>query len=261
MHFWTTAVKNSPVKRAASARLLLPCYALAATAVLLVAMIDVTPRELLDEAVGEYRSALDCTDREQRVAKFRHAELLFARLANGEEQGAGAPGQSIHNPNLYVNLGNAALGAEQLGPAILAYRRALQLDPNHHRARQNLVYARTLLPDWVPRPEEGGWFDTFFAWSNRLTHAEFEMLAAVTFLIATGLLAGSIYWRQTGLRNLAVIPACFWLLLLGLMLFNQGRNSRGAAVVIVPEVVARSADWSAPLPDCRNRCRAARNLK
>jgi tetratricopeptide (TPR) repeat protein len=125
-----------------------------------------TPAELLEEAVQEYRTALDSTNREERIQKFRHAEMLFTRLAEGDGK---IPASSIHNADLYVNLGNAAMGAERLGPAILAYRRALLLDPDHHRARQNLAHARTLLPDWVPCPEEGGLLDTFFAWSGRLS--------------------------------------------------------------------------------------------
>jgi hypothetical protein len=206
---------------------------------------------LLDQAVREYRSALDCAERGQRLAKFRRAELLFARIAGGASDPndntlAGgeevAAADSIYNADLYVNLGNAALGAERLGPAILAYRRALLLDPDHHRARQNLAHARTLLPDWVPRPDEGGWFDTFFAWRKRLSRGELQMLAAVAFFVAAGLLAGSIRWRQPGLRNLSMIPACGWLLLVGLILFGETDGSGGSAVVIIPEVIARSAD-------------------
>jgi hypothetical protein len=222
----------------------------AAPALLLLALVPSvltggSPQERLDEAVGEYRAALDCSDREQRIAKFRRAELLFARLAEGDQDGADG---AIHNADLYVNLGNAALGAERLGPAILAYRRALALDADHHRARQNLLHARTLLPDWVPRPSEGGLLDTFFAWRHRLSAGQVRVLAAVAFLMAAALVACAIRWRQTVFRNLAVIPAGIWLLLLSLMLLGGPARSGQAAVVILPEVVARSADSAGAPP-------------
>jgi len=195
--------------------------------------------QLLGEAVGEYRAALDSQDRDQRLEKFRRAELLFSRLATGRDGDSSKP---IRNADLYVNLGNAALGAERLGPAILGYRRALALDPNHHRAEQNLEHARTLLPDWVPRPERGGLLTTFFAWVGRLSAGEVQTLAAVMFFLAVALLAGAIRWRQPAFRNLAAVPGILWLLLLGVALSRSFGKSDDAAVVVVPEIIARSAD-------------------
>lgn len=203
------------------------------------------PAELLEEAAGAYRAGLDAADRDTRLAEFRRAEMLFARLAgdDGEGQGGG-----VRNADLYVNLGNAALGAERLGPAILAYRRALALDPDHHRARQNLDHARTLLPDWVPRPEEGGLLDTFFSWSRRLSLGELKTLAAGAFLIAAALLAASIRWRLPVLRHLALIPAAVWLVFLGVLAFRWSAGDEQVAVVTLPEVVARSADSAGAPP-------------
>ena len=204
-----------------------------------------TPEQMLDEAVQEYRTALDSTDRDERIQKFRHAELLFTHLAEGNDKDAST---GIRNADLYVNLGNAAMGAKRLGPAILAYRRALLLDPDHHRARQNLTHARTLLPDWVPRPEEGGFLDTFFAWSGRLSLTEFQTLAAAAFLIAAALLAAAIRWRQPVLRNLAVLPGLAWLSFLGAILFLALTNKDDGAVLSLPEVIARSADSAGASP-------------
>lgn len=195
--------------------------------------------QVLAEAVGEYRAALDSQDRDQRLEKFRRAELLFSQLTTGHHGDSSKP---IRNADLYVNLGNAALGAERLGPAILAYRRALSLDPNHHRAEQNLEHARTLLPDWVPRPERGGLLTTFFAWVGRMSAAELQTMAALTFFVAMLLAACAIRWRQTMFRNLAVIPGIVWLLLLGVVLYRSFGRANDSAVVIAPETIARSAD-------------------
>jgi tetratricopeptide (TPR) repeat protein len=215
----------------------------------LIARPDVSaaapPEHLLNEAVREYRAALDCADRDRRLERFRRAELLFARLVNADDEAASG---GIDNPDLYVNLGNAAMGAERLGSAILSYRRALALDPDHRRARQNLDHARTLLPNWVPRPEEGGLFDTFFFWSRRLSASELQTLAGSVFLIAAMLTACSIRWRQPVLRNLAVFPAVVWLLLLGVILLRASARNGEAAVVVVPEAIARSADSAGAPP-------------
>jgi tetratricopeptide (TPR) repeat protein len=197
--------------------------------------------QLFEEAVQEYREALQCADRDDRLNRFHRAELLFQQLVSGTGERVGSWKQ-IRNADLYANLGNAALGGERLGQAILAYRRALAIDPDHIRASQNLDHARTLLPDWVPKPEESGLLDSFFGWSRRLSQNELQTRAAIAFLAAAALVAMSIRWRQTVLRNLALIPGIVWILLLGVMFLNSSAESEDACVVVVPEVVARSAD-------------------
>jgi tetratricopeptide (TPR) repeat protein len=196
-----------------------------------------TPQEILDEAVSEYRAALDCADRDERLQRFHRAELLFRQLLEPQREN-GVP----RNADLYVNLGNAALGAERLGPAILAYRRALLMDPDHHRALQNLRHARTLLPESVPRPAEGGFLDTFFSWAVRLSHAERRNAAAVTFLATAVLLAIAIRWRQNAYRNIAILPALAWVFFAITLVLDARRDQSQDAVIIVPEIVARSAD-------------------
>jgi hypothetical protein len=197
---------------------------------------------LLGEAIREYRSALDCPDRDERLERFHRAELLFSQLAAEPGRGNTTSPAGIRNADLYVNLGNAALGAERLGAAVLAYRRALLVDPDHRRADQNLRHARTLLPDWVPRPEQGGLLHTFFAWSTRLSSAERRTAAAAAFLAAAALGALAIRWRRPLFRNLALLPAAVWLAFLGTVLVDALRSSGTAGVITVPEVVARAAD-------------------
>ena len=214
-----------------------------------------TNQQLLQEAVDEYQAALDSVDRDERLQRFRRSELLFAQIVGGSDSGVGNSSTSILNPDLYVNLGNAALGSERLGPAIAAYRRALELDPDHARARQNLSHARSLLPDWVPRPEESGILDTFFAWTGQLSQREQQLAAALLFLFTAALLAASIRWRRTVLRNIAAIPAILWLLIVVILIFQTRNRDQRPAVVVVPETVARAADsanapirFSQPLP-------------
>ena len=198
--------------------------------------------QLLEEAVLEYRAALDAADRDARLERFRRAELLFSRLVGGPDDDPRDPTDGIRNADLYTNLGNAALQAERLGPAVLAFRRALALDPDHRRASQNLEHARRLLPEWVPRPQTGGILDTFFVWSRALARGERSALAALLFVLTAILVAVAIRWRRTLFRNLALIPAAGWLVLVGSLLIDPGRAGRDEAVVMVPETIARAAD-------------------
>ena len=125
---------------------------------------------------------MDTTERDARIAAFASAERLFDHAIR-----AGA-----RSPELYTNLGNAALQAEDLGAAVLAWRRALVLDPDHARALQNLEHVRTLLPDWVPTESSTGVLDSFFVWHRGLAPHEQARLAALAFALASLLLAASI---------------------------------------------------------------------
>ena len=225
-------------------------FPLLALAVLMVLVPDARAADaerehMLERALDAYKEALDTPSGDLRRERFRSAERLFAGVAR----------TGVENPDLYTNLGNAALQGERLGAAILAYRRALWLDPDHARARQNLAHARTLLPQWVPRPRAGSLLDTFFFWHRTQSRAERSMLAALLFFAAALLLAASILRRSAPLRNLAMLPALGWCAVVASLLLDPASSATREAVVTSPEVVARAADsvhsprrFSQPLP-------------
>ncbi|MBM4002510.1 MAG: hypothetical protein FJ295_04370 [Planctomycetes bacterium] len=194
--------------------------------------------EQLRKAVCEYRAALDAHERDERLARFRTAENLFQRLISGDADLRGA-----RSPALFVNLGNAALGAERIGAAILAYRRALRLDPQHVRAQQNLQHARTLLPDWVPLPREDNWVDSLLAGAP-LAPRQFSIALAFEFLAAALCLSIAIRWRIGWLRSIAVLLAIAWALCGSWYLYKNARPAYEGAVVNTDDLLARSADSS-----------------
>jgi len=203
--------------------------------------VAVEPERLLEQAIQEYRGAMETKERAERISRYHRAELLFSQIIIGDTSENGVT-RGIRNADLFVNLGNAALGAERLGPAIWAYRNALLLDPDHHRATQNLDHARTIMPAWVPQPDSIGMLDTFFSWMKRMSAQELQVIAGISFLLTMALLAGSIRWRRAAFRHLAMVPGIAWLLLVGLLTYEHFRKASLEAVVVDFEVTARSAD-------------------
>jgi len=187
--------------------------------------------QFLEEAVREYHGALNATQKDRRMEHFRRSQRLFAQVI--EEQ-------RVVNADLYANFGNAALQAADVGSAILAYRRALVLEPGHRRARQNLDHARELLPDWIPRPKSRTLLDTFFFWQRTLSRSARSFGASLAFAVAAMLLAVAIRWRWSWARNLALLPGLVWLGLTGLPVWTS--NSVDEAVIVAVEVVAHAAD-------------------
>ncbi len=187
---------------------------------------------LAQQAIDAYTRGLDAEDRELRLESFRRAERLFAKLAADGARSAA----------LYTNLGNAALQAERLGPAVLAYRRALRVDPGSARAQQNLEHARAQLPGWVPRPEPAGPLDSFFFWHRSVPRSQRVLAGAVSFALAALLVAAGIRWRQSTLRNAAVLPGLAWIALLASLALDPAARALDEAVLTADEAVARAAD-------------------
>ena len=200
---------------------------------------------VLEDAITTYTAAMDTENRGLRLERFRRSERMFARAI---ESGA-------QNAEIYTNLGNAALQGERIGNAVLAYRRALLLDPDHARALQNLDHARGLLPDWVPRPSGRDAFDSFFFWHRTLSQAERQRGAVLCFALAVLLLAASIRIGSSTPRNIAILPALVWAALIASLLVDRTEETRRDAVISV-EVAASAADsafapslFPAPLPE------------
>lgn len=192
-----------------------------------------------NEALAVYESALNKTDRDARLEQFHRAELLFGQLIYGDTDPS-IP--DVVNAKLYVNMGNAALQAERLGPAILAFRYALKIDPAHRQARQNLSHTRSLLPPWASRSEGPNVLDTFLAWRRRFSKPERAILAVVCFFLSAVFISAFIRWQRPLFRNLALFPLAAWLVLMLTDIIGRTNNTSSAAVVIVPNTTARAAD-------------------
>lgn len=200
--------------------------------------------QTLSDAISVYSAAMESTDKHGRRQLFERAYLLFQKAAGGDRP----------NAALLTNQGNAALQANRIGPAIVAYRRAVACDPGYRRAQANLAYARSTLPIWAMRNDTPRLLDSLFFW-HRAQPSTVHLCAAGAFLLAALLMAGGIRMGQPILRNLAIIPTLLWLLLIGSTWAAASLGRPPEAVVTVDEVIARSADsvtaaprLSTPLP-------------
>lgn len=77
------------------------------------------------------------------LANTAYAEGRYEDAAEGYE----ALLTKGQNATLYYNLGNARFKQGELAQAILAYERALRLDPHHKDAQYNLAFAQTRIVD------------------------------------------------------------------------------------------------------------------
>lgn len=196
----------------------------------------------LQLAIDTYASAMEKTDRNVRLEEFARAEQLFRQVIAGTETQP-----AIENAELYVNLGNAALQAERLGPAIAAYRRALALSPHHPQARQNLAFARGQLPDWARRDDGIGLIDSLMFWRTLWSRDQTLLASAGCFFAAAVLVAVGVATRRTWPRTFALLPLLVWVVLLLSLWLTSDRDAKWNAVAIADSAVyAADSENAAP---------------
>ena len=222
---------------------------LAAAVLALVASIPASAQAgSLDGARAAYREALDETDRLLRVRLFAKAERALRPLA------ATHP----HASALQVDWGNAALGAQDAGRAVLAYRRALRLAPGDARARANLAWLRDQQPVWLPRPASAGAIDSLLFWRERFTPAQLLLAGAVAFAGAALLLAPWSPRQPRWLRSAGAVLLLAWMGTTASALFTDDHDD--ALVVVADGAVLRTADSLGAAPAFANPLPAGTEL-
>lgn len=222
--------------------------AVVATAVFAAGWVCPVQAEAIDDARALYQSALDETDRLRRVRLFAAAEQALRPLALANPRAA----------ELQVDWGNAALGAQDAGHAVLAYRRALQYDPNNTRARANLAWLRDLMPVWLPRPAASGALDSLLFWRSRTTPAQLYLVGALAFAGGALLLAPWSRRRPRMLRAAAVPAMAVWVAATGSAVLAD--DQANAAVVVTDGATLRSADSPGASPAFANPLPAGTEL-
>ena len=196
-------------------------------------------QDAVTQAREQYQAALAETDGLRRVRLFAKAEELLRQVAAQHPDAA----------QLQVDWGNAALGARDAGRAVLAYRRALRVDPGNERAGANLTWLRARQPVWLPRPVSAGALDSLLFWRGRFTAQQLHIIGAGAFAIAALLLAAWFRWRRGGLRAGTVALAVVWL---ACTVSALATTAETGAVVLEDGAVLRSADSVGAAPAFAN---------
>jgi hypothetical protein len=190
---------------------------------------DSAAEQKLARARSSYKDALAQTDRDRRANGFTEAEQLLRELATAYPD----------RPQLLCDWGNAALLAQEPGRSLLAFRRALRLDPTLPRARRNLSFLREHLPEWLPRPHSGA-VDSLLFWAELLAAPQRQVLLAAAALCSVALLIPWSSRRRRLLRALSALPMLV-ALAMALSLIVEHDSTRDA-VVVMTGATLRSAD-------------------
>jgi tetratricopeptide (TPR) repeat protein len=148
----------------------------------------------------------------------------------------------FENADVYYNLGNAHYKSGRLGPAVLAYERALKIDPSHEDAAANLAFMGEILAD-RRAPVGGALSELLSRLSTWFSAGRLTALTSLFYFILFGALVLVVIFgaRLPWARSLAVAMAVVVVVSGGLLVFRaaQARSSVGA-VVLAEEVGVRT---------------------
>jgi hypothetical protein len=150
----------------------------------------------------------------------------------------------IKNPKLYYNLGNAYLLKEDVGRAILNYRRAQNLDKADTNIQKNLAFARSRRIDKVEVKTEERILETLFFWHYDFSvKTKFLLTCICLAVVCIG--ATVMLWRGSS-ASLVATAVIFGILmasfLTSVIVETRSRASTICGVITAGQIVARQGD-------------------
>lgn len=148
---------------------------------------------------------------------------------------------SLESADLYYNLGNAEFRLKHFPQAVLAYQRALRIDPGHDDARYNLEIVRTRLEDRFSKPSEMffiSWVREWVTSRSVETWSGWSLLWLVLFFagLAFYYVGGRMWLRKCGFFA-ALLFAIFFIFVTVFSFIQRYRYYHdNDAVVIADEV-------------------------
>ena len=191
---------------------------------------------LFNQANQFFREANSITnDPNQADRLYGKAILNYEKIIN--EVG-------IRNPRLYYNLGNAYFLKEDIGRAILNYRRAQELDKADANIHKNLAFARSRRIDKVTVKTEKRVLQTLFFWHYDFSLKTKFLLMCIFFAIVFLSLTVIIWYGKAAPWIVTTVicgllTVCF---LTSVVLETQARAHRISGVITAAEVIARQGD-------------------
>lgn len=176
---------------------------------------------------------LDMTDPEAAADYYRKAILHYERLV----------ASGVRNGKLYYNIGNAWFRLDDMGRAIINYKRSVLYNPADPILEQNLQFARSRRVNRIEAQQRDYVFKTlFFIHYDVPTRVRFGIFLTAFVLLWGAAILAVFYrrgWVRTLIISLAVVSVIF---LVSLILEKVSMTRDPAGVVIAPEVTARKGD-------------------
>jgi hypothetical protein len=191
---------------------------------------------LFNQANQFFREANATTDNPEQAQKlYEKAILNYEKIINDA---------GIKNPKLYYNLGNAYFLKEDIGRAILNYRRAENLDKADTNIQKNLAFARSRRIDKVEVKTEERILETLFFWHYDFSVKTKFLLTCICLAIVCISVTATL-WRGKSASLVITATICFLLtvsFLASVIVETRSQANTIRGVITNQQVVARQGD-------------------
>lgn len=147
----------------------------------------------------------------------------------------------IENFGVFYNLGNAYFRQNQLGKAIINYRRALVLEPRDEDAKANLSFVKLFTLDKIEEQKINPTSNILHWFLNLWSADEFSLFASFFYTLSMALGILMLFQGSKRYLRLVFVTLLTLLVIFGSSLFAKIYfDSLDYGVVVVPQVEVRS---------------------
>jgi len=187
---------------------------------------------MLSQANDFFRQATLSQDSVQARELYEKAILRYEAIAS----------QGVENGKLYYNIANSYFRMNDLGRAILNYRRAARLMPDDENLSHNLAYALSRQQDGIELKQEEQILKTLLFWHYDLpTGIRLTMLLSFNGLF-WGLALARLFIKSAALTWGLSIFLGLSLIFGGSLAYERIKGEGAQGVVVAKEVMARKGD-------------------
>jgi tetratricopeptide (TPR) repeat protein len=153
---------------------------------------DMQALELFTKACSKYQEASDLPREqgERAVQLYREAAELYEQILRS----------GFEHPDIYYNLGNAYFKVNDLGRAVLNYRRAERFTPSDPDLAENLRSAKSKVLDQEPDRRPPELLRTLLFWHYETSLLFLAKAALASYLALCAALCAHIFARKAPLR-------------------------------------------------------------
>ena len=219
------------------------------------AMSDSEIRSVFAEGNQLFREANELSTQNPVAAEdlYRRSALRFERLVN--EGG-------IQNGKLFYNIANAYYRTNDIGRAILNYRKAEQYIPNDLNLLQNLNHARQTRLDSFEETQEAKVLRTLLFWHYDFSTRLRSIVFAVFSLVFWAAISVRLFRSEWAPRWLLTVSGIVGALFLGsLLVETYEKSGEVTGVVVSQQVVARKGDGESYEPSFKDPLHAGTEFR
>ncbi|MHC4557427.1 MAG: tetratricopeptide repeat protein [Planctomycetota bacterium] len=190
---------------------------------------------IFNQANEAFRHANSVAGEEKADKLYEKAILSYEKIINEGR---------IKNAKLYYNLGNAYLLKENIGKAILNYRRAEKLDSSDTNIQKNLEFARSQRIDKITPKTRERVLETLFFWHYDFSLRTRFILTCLFFAALCAALTVIVWLCRTAPATVTAVIAgvlmlCF---LISVVVETHHRAGTVCGVIIAGDVIAHQGD-------------------